>query len=174
MISVTQHRKGESEMNISLHPVTEADLAILFEFEHDPIANKMADFPARELEAFYQHWQHNIFADQQAVAQGIWFNNVLVGNIVSWINSELTTDTDPQVRLVGYWLGRQYWRQGIATNALSMFLQQCISSPVYAYIDQHNQGSLKVAHSNGFFDVTSQYPQLISKDNLRLLRRGKV
>jgi hypothetical protein len=39
-------------MNISLYPVAEADLAILFEFEHDPIANEMADFPARELEAF--------------------------------------------------------------------------------------------------------------------------
>jgi RimJ/RimL family protein N-acetyltransferase len=78
------------------------------------------------------------------------------------------------VCLVGFWLGRQYLQQDIATYALSIFLQQCICSPVFAYIDKQNQGSVAVAYANGFFDVTAQYPQLISKDNLRLFRRGNV
>ncbi|QDE30020.1 GNAT family N-acetyltransferase [Shewanella polaris] len=161
-------------MNIYLRPITEADLAILFEFEHDPIANKMADFPAREREAFYQHWQQKIFADEQAMAQGIWLDNVLVGNVLSWVNDELATEVEPEVRLMGYWIGREYWGQGIATNAVKMFLQQYISSPVYAYIDEHNQGSLRVAQSNGFVDVTAQYVSLFSKDNLRIFKRGHI
>ncbi|WP_137223053.1 GNAT family N-acetyltransferase [Shewanella sp. MEBiC00475] len=161
-------------MNIYLRPVTEVDLAILFEFEHDPIANKMADFPARKRKAFYQHWHQNIFADEQAMAQGIWLDNVLVGNVLSWVNDELSTEVEPEVRLMGYWIGREYWGQGIATKAVKMFLQQYISSPVYAYIDEHNQGSLKVAQSNGFVDVTAQYVSLFSKDNLRIFKRGHI
>ena len=170
-MSARQYREGQHEMNIYLHPVTEADLAILFEFEHDPIASKMADFPSRKREKFYQHWQKNIFANQQAVALGIWQNNVLVGNVLSWINDELATENEPEVRLMGYWIGRKYWGQGIATQAVKIFLQHYISSPVYAYIDEHNQGSLKVAQSNGFVDVTEQYTSLFRKDNLRIFKR---
>lgn len=174
MILVTQHRKGEPEMNISLHPITEADLDILFEFENDPIANKMADFPARKRKAFNAHWQQKILTNEKATAQGIWLDDVLVGNVLSWINTDPAAKSDPQMRLVGYWIGREYWGQGIATKALEMFLKQFISTPVFAYIDKQNQASLALAYSNGFFDVTAQYPKLISKDNLRLFRRGNV
>jgi RimJ/RimL family protein N-acetyltransferase len=78
------------------------------------------------------------------------------------------------MRLVGYWIGREHWGKGIATKAVEMFLKQFISSPVFAYINKQNEGSVAVAYANGFFDVTAQYPQLISKDSLRLFRRGNV
>jgi len=161
-------------MNISLHPITEADLDILFEFENDPIANKMADFPVRKRKAFNLHWQQKVLANEKAIAQGIWIDDVLVGNVVSWINSDPAVKSDPQMRLVGYWIGREHWGKGIATKAVEMFLKQFISSPVFAYIDKQNLGSVAVAYANGFFDVTAQYPQLISKVNLRLFRRGNV
>ncbi|MBB1438483.1 GNAT family N-acetyltransferase [Shewanella sp. SG41-4] len=161
-------------MNISLHPITEADLDIFFEFENDPIANKMADFVPRKRKAFNLHWQQKILANEKATAQGIWIDDVLVGNVLSWINTDAAAKSDPQMRLVGYWIGREHWGKGIATKAVEMFLKQFISSPVFAYIDKQNEGSVAVAYANGFFDVTAQYPQLISKDNLRLFRRGNV
>ncbi|MGI2113768.1 GNAT family N-acetyltransferase [Shewanella frigidimarina] len=161
-------------MNISLHPITEADLDILFEFENDPIANKMADFVPRKRKAFNLHWQQKVLANEKAIAQGIWIDDVLVGNVLSWINTDAAAKSDPQMRLVGYWIGREHWGKGIATKAVEMFLKQFISSPVFAYIDKQNEGSVAVAYANGFFDVTAQYPQLISKDRLRLFRRGNV
>ncbi|MGI2176092.1 GNAT family N-acetyltransferase [Shewanella ulleungensis] len=161
-------------MNIYLKDVSEQDLSLLFEFQNDPIANNMADVPAREREAFYQHWQQNIFANDQGIAIGIWHNNLLVGHLVSWVNLELATPDEPEVRLIGYWIGRKYWGQGIATQALKLFLQQYITSPVYAYIDAQNQGSLKVAQANGFVDVTPQYPSLFTKDNLLIFKRDSL
>ncbi|MGI2145404.1 GNAT family N-acetyltransferase [Shewanella frigidimarina] len=161
-------------MNISLHPITEADLDILFEFENDPIANKMADFVPRKRKAFNLHWQQKVLANEKAIAQGIWIDDVLVGNVLSWINTDAAAKSDPQMRLVGYWIGREHWGKGIATKAVEIFLKQFISSPVFAYIDKQNEGSVAVAYANGFFDVTAQYPQLISKDSLRLFRRGNV
>ncbi|MGI2109473.1 GNAT family N-acetyltransferase [Shewanella frigidimarina] len=161
-------------MNISLHPITEADLDIFFEFENDPIANKMADFVPRKRKAFNLHWQQKVLANEKAIAQGIWIDDVLVGNVLSWINTDAAAKSDPQMRLVGYWIGREHWGKGIATKAVEMFLKQFISSPVFAYIDKQNEGSVAVAYANGFFDVTAQYPQLISKDSLRLFRRGNV
>ncbi|MBB1380776.1 GNAT family N-acetyltransferase [Shewanella frigidimarina] len=161
-------------MNISLHPITEADLDILFEFENDPIANKMADFVPRKRKAFNLHWQQKVLANEKAIAQGIWIDDVLVGNVLSWINTDAAAKSDPQMRLVGYWIGREHWGKGIATKAVEMFLKQFISSPVFAYINKQNEGSVAVAYANGFFDVTAQYPQLISKDSLRLFRRGNV
>ncbi|MDD8061209.1 MULTISPECIES: GNAT family N-acetyltransferase [Shewanella] len=160
-------------MNIYLKDVSEQDLSLLFDFQNDPIANKMADVPAREREAFYQHWQQNIFSNQHSMAIGIWHNNLLVGHLVSWVNLELATVDEPEVRLIGYWIGREYWGQGIATNALKMFLQHYIKSPVYAYIDAQNQGSLKVAQANGFVNVTPQYPSLFTKDNLLIFKRER-
>ncbi len=173
MILVVQPIGERSAMNIYLKDVSEQDLSLLFEFQNDPIANNMADVPAREQAAFYRHWQQNIFANDQAIAIGIWHDNVLVGHLVSWINDELATENEPEVRLIGYWIGRKYWGQGIATQALKLFLQQYITSPVYAYIDTQNQGSLKVAQANGFVDVTPQYPSLFTKDNLLIFKRER-
>ena len=160
-------------MDIYLKDISEQDLSLLFDFQNDPIANKMADVPARTREAFYQHWQQNIFANQHSMAIGIWYNKMLVGHLVSWVNLELATIDEPEVRLIGYWIGREYWGQGIATHALRMFLQHYIKSPVYAYIDAQNQGSLKVVQANGFVEVTSQYPSLLIQDNLLIFKRER-
>ena len=41
---------------VTIRPVREDDLPILFEHQRDPEANAMAAFPARDREAFMEHW----------------------------------------------------------------------------------------------------------------------
>ena len=45
---------------VRLRDVAEDDLPIFFEYERDPVANEMAAFPARDREAFMEHWTENI------------------------------------------------------------------------------------------------------------------
>ena len=51
---------------------------------------------------------------------------------------------------VGYWIGRSYWGQGIATKALSAFLGHVKARPLYAHVAKHNIASLRVLEKCGF------------------------
>ena len=42
-----------------LRDLVEADIAVFFEHQRDPEANRMAAFPARDEETFVAHWQSN-------------------------------------------------------------------------------------------------------------------
>ena len=53
-------------------------------------------------------------------------------------------------REVGYWIGKEYWGQGIATRALSEFLEQVPLRPLRAVVAKHNRGSLRVLEKCGF------------------------
>jgi RimJ/RimL family protein N-acetyltransferase len=54
------------------------------------------------------------------------------------------------VREVGFWIGKEYWGQGIATRALSKFLEQVPLRPLRASAAKHNRGSLRVLEKCGF------------------------
>lgn len=101
----------------------------------------MAAFPARDRDAFMAHWA-KILADETCTIKTILFNSRVVGNIVSFQQSGKT--------LVGYWLGREYWSKGIATRALSQFLQLVKVRPLYAYVAKHNIASIRVLQKCGF------------------------
>src|SRR5688500_2499043 len=68
----------------------------------------MADFPARDREAFDAHWER-VLGDEALTAKTIVFEGQVAGNIGSW-------EQDGR-RLVGYWLGREFWGKGLATKA---------------------------------------------------------
>src|SRR5690349_1004544 len=108
---------------VSLRAVTEDDLPILFAHQLDPDATRMADFPSRDNEAFMAHWAR-VLKDENNITQTILFKGQVAGNIVSW-------EQDGQ-RYVGYWLGKEFWGQGIATKALVELLKQVKSRPLYA------------------------------------------
>ncbi len=55
---------------------------------------------------------------------------------------------------LGYWIGEPYWRQGIATEAVSMicdlgFRQKGIER-IYACVLEYNPGSMRILEKNGF------------------------
>ena len=78
----------------------------------------------------------------RAHKQTILVDGQVAGNIGSW----------PQdgVRLVGYWIGKEYWGKGVATRALAAFLHLVTERPLHAHVAKHNVGSIRVLEKCGF------------------------
>ncbi|MGH2528183.1 MAG: GNAT family N-acetyltransferase [Actinomycetota bacterium] len=126
---------------IFLRDVTEDDLPIFFEHQLDPEANQMAAVPARDREAFTAHWT-KILGDDTVTKKTVLFDGQVAGNVVSFERFG--------EREVGYWIGRQYWGKGVATRALSEFLDHVTTRPLYARVAKHNVASLRVLEKCGF------------------------
>lgn len=133
---------------VTLRATTEDDLPAFFEFQRDPVANEMAAFPARDHEAFMEHWRVNILGDAAVRNRTILYDGVVAGNIGCWGTFE--------ERLVGYWIARELWGKGIATRALSLFLLDVGERPLYAHAAKHNVGSIRVLEKCGFAIVREQ------------------
>jgi RimJ/RimL family protein N-acetyltransferase len=127
--------------NILLRDVIDTDLLIFFEQQQDSEASQMAGFPSRNRDAFMAHW-NKILVDESIQIKTILFDGKFVGNIVCF--EQLGE------REVGYWLGREYWGKGIATQALKDFLQEIKTRPLYAHVAKHNIGSKRVLEKCGF------------------------
>jgi RimJ/RimL family protein N-acetyltransferase len=135
-----------------LRDVIASDLPIFFAQQLDPVATQMAAFPAREREAFMAHWA-KIMADESNILKTILYSDQVAGNIVSW-------EHDGE-REVGYWLGRDFWGKGIATRALSLFLEQVTTRPLVAYVVKHNLASIRVLEKCGFEKIDEQDGEVI-------------
>lgn len=129
-------------MEVALRDVAESDLPILFEHQNDPVANRMAAFTPRDETAFLDHWRTKILADPNVVKKAIVRDGVVVGNIVSFEREGR--------REIGYWVGRDHWGRGIATEALRRFLECVTDRPVYAIVAKRNVASIRVLEKCGF------------------------
>ena len=69
-------------------------------------------------------------------------DGTVAGNIASW-------EQDGQ-RLLGYWVGREHWGRGVATQALAQFARQVTARPLYAHVAVHNAGSVRVLEKCAF------------------------
>ena len=136
--------------DIRIRDVIEADLPILCAQQLDPEATRMAAFPAREPEAFMAHWRVKVLGDARNRKQTILFDGQVAGHIVSFEQGER--------RLVGYWLGKEYWGRGIATRALSEFLRKETHRPLYAQVVKHNVASIRVLEKCGFTVLGAEHP----------------
>jgi RimJ/RimL family protein N-acetyltransferase len=124
-----------------LRDVVESDLPVFFEHQRDPDATRMADFPARDREAFDAHWQR-ILGDDTLTKKTILFDGQVAGNAVSW-------NQDGR-QLVGYWVGKEFWGKGLATQALAELVGELAVRPLYAYVAKTNLGSIRVLEKCGF------------------------
>jgi RimJ/RimL family protein N-acetyltransferase len=127
---------------VSLRDVADGDLQIFFEHQLDPDATHMAAFPSRDRDAHMAHWRTKILGDETVAKKTILYDECVAGNIVSWIQDGR--------REVGYWIGKSYWGQGVATKALSEFVTHIQERPLYAYVARHNIGSIRVLEKCGF------------------------
>ena len=132
---------------VILRDVIPSDLPIFFEHQRDPISNEIAAFPARDEEAFYAHWE-KVMVNENNLIKAILFDDVVAGMILSF-------EMEGQ-REVGYWLGREFWGKGIASEALRLVLPSISVRPLYAHVAKHNIGSRRVLEKSGF-KVTSEY-----------------
>lgn len=130
-----------------LRDVVEADIPILFEHQRDPEATRMAAFPARDREAFTAHWQ-KILANDEGTKKTVLFEGEVAGNI-------LIFERDGK-RLVGYWIGREFWGKGLATRALAELVTEVAERPLHAYVATSNLGSVRVLEKCGFTFVSRE------------------
>jgi RimJ/RimL family protein N-acetyltransferase len=126
---------------VMLREVLADDLPIFFEHQLDPTATRMAAFPSRDRNSFNVHWT-KILADETIYKKTIMYDGQIAGNMVSW---EQSGD-----REVGYWIGKEYWGKGIASRALSLFLNYVKERPLYAHVARHNIASFRVLEKCGF------------------------
>ena len=127
---------------VRLRDVVEDDLPVFFDHQRDPVANQMAAFPARDREAFMEHWTSNIVGNDAGWNRTILLDGDVVGYILSWADDEET--------LVGYWIGREHWGKGVASRALALFLEELDIRPLHAHVANHNAGSIRVLEKCGF------------------------
>src|SRR5690242_1651058 len=111
-----------------LRDVEDDDIPIFFEQQNDPEAIEMAAFPPREWEPFVEHWGR-IRRDPTLVTRTIVADGQVAGNIGSFPRDGR--------RLVGYWLGREFWGRGLATRALAELVEE-LERPLYAEVSTAN------------------------------------
>lgn len=126
---------------VRLRAVEDGDLDVLFDQQADPEATAMAAFPARDRERFDAHWA-KIRVDDTVVLRTILADGVVAGYIGSW--------PDDGRRLLGYWIGREFWGRGVATRALALLVGEVPARPLYAHVAAHNAGSIRVLQKCGF------------------------
>jgi RimJ/RimL family protein N-acetyltransferase len=132
------------DAGVLLREVVDDDVPIFYEHQADPEAIRMAAFPAREYDSHMAHWAQ-VRADETGILRTIVVEGQVAGNVVSW-------PADGR-RMVGYWIGREFWGRGIATRALAEMLEELTERPLHALVAPHNLGSIRVLEKCGFVRV---------------------
>lgn len=134
---------------LELRPVIASDLPIFFTNQLDETANYMAAFTAKDptdRAAFDSHWDR-ILADPTTINRTIVSGGQVVGSVASYQDESLTEVT--------YWIGREFWGQGIATRALSEFIEAVQTArPLHAHVAKDNIGSRRVLEKCGFVVIS--------------------
>jgi len=110
----------------------------------DSAANYMAAFTAKDpadRNAFTAHWSR-LLGDETVIKKTILFEGDVAGQVLSFERFGK--------REVCYWIGRQYWGKGIATQALSELLDHLKTRPLYARAAKDNIASIRVLEKCGF------------------------
>jgi RimJ/RimL family protein N-acetyltransferase len=136
--------KSTSNNDVTLRDVQDDDLPLFFEHQQDPQANHMAAFTVKDpsdRQAFHARW-HRLRHDDTVTLRTILFNGQVAGHIALF--------GPPAEREVTYWIARELWGHGIATQALSQFLRAVPDRPLYARAASDNVASLRVLEKCGF------------------------
>lgn len=150
------------EDRIMLREVEDSDLPILFEQQLDLEANRMAAFTSRnpaDNAAFLDHWM-KIRSNNRITNRIVPLGGKVAGYVASFTDEEFGK---PEVT---YWIGKEYWGRGIATEALKQFLGQEVKvRPIYARVASDNLRSIEVLKKCHF--------EVIGKNEAFAEARGK-
>ena len=80
----------------------------------------------------------------------------MAGNIGSWIGENR--------RLIGYWIGREFWGRGVATTALAAFVAGIKERPLHAFVAKHNVGSIRVLEKCEFVPSPEHDPGVAGEE----------
>jgi RimJ/RimL family protein N-acetyltransferase len=150
-----------------LREVVDSDLPVLFEHQLDPESVRMAAFPSRDHDAFMTHWA-KVRSEPSNITRTIVYDGQVAGNIGSWIGDGK--------RLVGYWVGREFWGRGVATAALAAFVAEIKERPLYAFVASHNISSIRVLEKCEFVPSSEHDHEIAGEDGIHevlyVLARG--
>jgi RimJ/RimL family protein N-acetyltransferase len=133
-----------SAEKIRLRELTTADLPTIFGYQNDPAGNAMAAVVPRSWEDFEAHWLEAL-ANRDITMRGILLDDKFVGQVTCFPRDGKSW--------VGYWIDREYWGRGIATQGLALLVEQVETRPLFACVAVHNLGSLRVLDRCGFAEV---------------------
>ncbi|MCA9168659.1 MAG: GNAT family N-acetyltransferase [Planctomycetales bacterium] len=129
---------------VRIRPVGPNDLPVLYEFQLDAEANQMAFTHPRSVADFNVHWAKALDAPS-VVVRAIVADGALAGSISCFeCNGH---------HHVGYWIGKEFWGNGIATRALDLLLDEVSIRPLYARVAVANAASLRVLAKCGFKEI---------------------
>jgi hypothetical protein len=130
-----------------LREVEPIDISAFFDFMQDSEALWQAAFTSEEPGNRVKHDQHweEILNNPTIINRTICLEDVVVGSIGRYLMDDI-----PQVT---YWIGSQFKGQGIATEALKLFLEIDPTRPIEARTAFDNTASARVLSKNGFIEV---------------------
>jgi RimJ/RimL family protein N-acetyltransferase len=133
-----------NKLRIKLRPTTIPDLDTLFQFQTNKEGGWLAAFMPKDPtdRAAYIAKYTKLLEDPTVNNQTIVAGDIIVGSIARFImegKAEIT-----------YWIDREYWGRGIATQALQKFLTIEKSRPIFGRVAFDNFGSQKVLERSGF------------------------
>ena len=130
--------------SITIREVESSDLETFYEHQLDPEAIRMAAFVCEDPKdkvAFEAHW-NKILNSSQITQRTIVAERQVAGHIACYPDGENIEVT--------YWLGREFWKRGLATQALNRMLHLVVDRPIFAKAAADNIGSIRVLQKCGF------------------------
>jgi RimJ/RimL family protein N-acetyltransferase len=129
---------------IAMREVESSDLETFYKHQLDPEAIRMAAFVSEDpmdKVAFDAHWA-KILKSSQITTRTIVAEGRIAGHISCYPHGEAMEVT--------YWLGREFWGGGLATQALHRMLHLVADRPILARAATDNTGSIRVLQKCGF------------------------
>src|SRR6266704_2250493 len=103
----------------------------------------LRDVTETDLPIFVEHWKR-ILNDDTVVVKTIVFEGNVVGSVATFVDKEFGK---PEIT---YWIGKEYWGMGLATQALSKLLRDIRVRPIYGRAAKDNVASIRVMEKCGF------------------------
>jgi RimJ/RimL family protein N-acetyltransferase len=131
-------------VSVTLRPATVEDIELFYRLQQDPVAVRMAAFTSAELtdrSVFEARWRR-VLGDASVDVRTVLVEAVPVGQVLTYPGED-----GPEV---SYWIDRDHWGRGHATEALRLLLAETTGRPVHAHAAQDNTRSVAVLVANGF------------------------
>lgn len=130
---------------VSLREVIPDDIAVFFVQEQDPAAREVAAFTSKrptERGAYDARWM-GLLADRTVTVRTVLFGEDVIGYVAAF-------ERIVGQREVAYWIGREFWGRNLATQALTLFLEELTERPLYARCAIDHFASMRVLEKCGF------------------------
>ena len=136
-------------IDLRLRQTEVGDLDLLFQFQLDKEGGYLAAFMPQDPsdKSAYLKKHTTLLRDPTVNSQTILLGDRIVGSIARFV-----MEGDAEIT---YWIDRQFWGKGIATEALSQFLTLETTMPLFARVAFDNFGSQRILEKCGFVKVGS-------------------